>query len=114
MAFSSECLFYLSAEGCKFGEKCSHAHRQVEEQFSKWFERNSDRSAVALLKETKNLGCVFSGHGAAEFFIDFKEELKHDETNPMCSLHHGRIAQCQRTEPKSIAQQNLPRGFPSK
>ena len=56
---SPECLFYMSAEGCKFGEKCSHAHRWVEEQPSKWSKRNGDRSAVALLKETKNLGCVF-------------------------------------------------------
>ena len=27
-----ECLFYKSENGCRFGEKCSYAHRQVEEQ----------------------------------------------------------------------------------
>ena len=27
-----ECLFYKSENGCKFGEKCSYAHRQVDEQ----------------------------------------------------------------------------------
>ena len=26
-----ECLFYKSKSGCRFGEKCSYAHRQVEE-----------------------------------------------------------------------------------
>ena len=26
-----ECLFYKSESRCRFGEKCSHAHRQVEE-----------------------------------------------------------------------------------
>ena len=29
------CLFYKSKSGCRFGEKCSHAHRQVDEQPSK-------------------------------------------------------------------------------
>ena len=28
-----------------------------------------------------------SRYGAAEVFIDFAEELKHTETNPMCSIH---------------------------
>ena len=30
-----ECLFYKSENGCRFCEKCSYAHRQVEEQPSK-------------------------------------------------------------------------------
>ena len=30
-----ECLFYKSKNGCRFGEKCSYAHRQVDEQPSK-------------------------------------------------------------------------------
>ena len=33
------------------GEKCSHAHRQVEEQPSKRPKKNDDNSAVAVLKE---------------------------------------------------------------
>ena len=32
-----ECLFYKSENGCRFGEKYSYAHRQVEEQPSKRF-----------------------------------------------------------------------------
>ena len=32
-----ECLFYKSENGCRFGEKCSYAHRQVDEQPSKRF-----------------------------------------------------------------------------
>ena len=27
---SPECLFYKTKEGCRFGEKCFYAHRQVE------------------------------------------------------------------------------------
>ena len=42
---------------------------------------------VAMLKITRQLGCVSSGYGAAEIFIDFAEELKHTEANPKCSIH---------------------------
>ena len=72
-----ECLFYMSQNGCRFGEKCSCAHRQVEEQPSKRSKQNGDKSAVAMLKRneqhlrtgrpvldayssnTRQLGCVF-------------------------------------------------------
>ena len=72
-----ECLFYKSESGCRFGEKCSYTHRQVEEQPSKRSKKNGDKSAVALLKKneyhhrtgrpvvkvyssnTRQLGCVF-------------------------------------------------------
>ena len=53
-----ECLFYKSENGCRFGEKCSYAHRQFEEQPGKRSKKNCDRSAVALLKITRQLGCV--------------------------------------------------------
>ena len=72
-----ECLFYKSESGCRFGEMCSYAHRQAEEQPSKRSEKNGDKSAVATLKKnehhhrtgrlvvnayssnTRQLGCVF-------------------------------------------------------
>ena len=54
-----ECLFYKSESGCRLGEKCSYAHRQVEEQPSKRSKKNGDKSAVAMLKITRQLGCVF-------------------------------------------------------
>ena len=72
-----ECLFYKSEKGCRFGEKCSYAHRQVDEQPSKRSKKNGHKSAVALLKRneqhqrtgrsvldaylssTRKLGCVF-------------------------------------------------------
>ena len=37
-----ECLFYKSESGCRFGEKCSYAHRQVDEQPSKRSKKNGD------------------------------------------------------------------------
>ena len=46
-----ECLFYKTKSGCRFGEKCSYAHRQVDEQPSKRSKKNDDTSAVAMLKK---------------------------------------------------------------
>ena len=54
-----ECLSYMSENGCKFEEKCSYAHRQTDEQPSKRSQKNGDKSAVAILKNTRQLGCVF-------------------------------------------------------
>ena len=54
-----EWLFCKSKEGWNFGEKCSFAHRRVEEQPRTRSNRNDDKSTVAMLKETKNLNCVF-------------------------------------------------------
>ena len=46
-----ECLFYKNKNGCRFGEKCSFAHRQVDAQPTKWSKSNNDKSAVAILKK---------------------------------------------------------------
>ena len=46
-----ECLFYKNKNGCRFGEKCSFAHGQVDAQPTKWSKSNNDKSAVALLKK---------------------------------------------------------------
>ena len=45
-----ECLFCKTKSGCRFGEKCSYAHRQVDEQPTKRSKKNDDKSAVAMLK----------------------------------------------------------------
>ena len=50
-----ECLFYKTKSGCRFGEKCSYAHRQVDEQPTKRSEKNDDKSAVAMLKNVDHL-----------------------------------------------------------
>ena len=46
-----ECLFYKTKSGCRFGEKCSFAHRQVDELPTKRSKSNNDKSAVAMLKK---------------------------------------------------------------
>ena len=46
-----ECLYYKTKSGCRFGEKCAFAHRQVDEQPTKRSKTNNDKSAVAMLKK---------------------------------------------------------------
>ena len=46
-----ECLFYMTKSGCRFEEKCSYPHRQVDEQPGKRSKKNDDKSAVAMLKK---------------------------------------------------------------
>ena len=48
-----ERLFYKAKSGCRFGEKCSYAHRQVDEQPSKRSKKNDDKSAVVMLKKNE-------------------------------------------------------------
>ena len=38
-----ECLFYKNKGGCRFGERCSFAHRQVDAQPMKWQKRNPNQ-----------------------------------------------------------------------
>ena len=44
-------MFYKTKSGCRFGEKCSYAHREVDEQPTKRSKKNDDKSAVAMLKK---------------------------------------------------------------
>ena len=54
-----ECQFYTSESGCKFGDKCSFAHRLVEGQPGQKPKQDGDKSAVAILKDVRQLDCVF-------------------------------------------------------
>ena len=55
---ASSSLFYKCKSGCRIGAKCSYAHRQVDEQPSKRSKKKGDKSAVAMLKSTRQLGCA--------------------------------------------------------
>ena len=46
-----ECLYYKTKSSCRFGEQCSFAHRQVDEQPTKRSKTNDDESALAMLKK---------------------------------------------------------------
>ena len=131
-----ECLFYKTKSGCRFGEKCSYAHRQVEEQPNKRSAKNGDKSAVAMLKKNEShhrtrrpvvicvlikymtIGLRIPGYGAAKVFIDFTEELRHMETDPMCKTQESRCTSHSILETKILrsdifAQVNLIRAGPT-
>ena len=103
-----ECLFYKSENGCRFGEKCSYVHRQVEEQPSERFKKNGDKSAVAMLKITRQLGCVIQDMEPPKSSSILRKS-KHTEANPMCSIHWSLVASRWHSRPKSIAWNDVPR-----
>ena len=70
--------------------------RRVEEQPSKRPKKNGNKSAVDYIEDyTMTIRMCISRHGVAEIFIDFTEELNHDEINPMSSTHQSRIESSQ-------------------
>ena len=82
-----ECLFCKTKRGCRFGEKCSYAHRQVDEQPSKRYKKNGDKSAVAMLKKNDwhenerqpvvNRDKRHERSGRPDFNRDTRHELNH-------------------------------------
>ena len=54
-----ECQFYKSESGCKFCDECSFAHGHVECQTGKSLKMGGDKNPVAILKNVRELGCVF-------------------------------------------------------
>ena len=54
-----ECLFYKSGTGCKFGEKCSYAHRQVYEQPSKRCKKNGDKKCSGYAENYTTIGVAY-------------------------------------------------------
>ena len=52
---------------------------------------------------------AYSRIWAAEVFIDFTEELKHTETDPMCKIHESCCTSRRHSRPKSFARNDSPR-----
>ena len=77
-----------------FGKSALMRIARLKNSLAKRSKRNGDKSAVAMLKKYTTIGLRISGYGAAEVFIDFSEELKHTETNPMCKIHKSRRTSC--------------------
>ena len=53
-----ECQFLKSESGCKFGTECSFPQWKVEEQPKKRQKKGGDKSAVAMVKDVRQSGCV--------------------------------------------------------
>ena len=97
-----ECLFYKTKSGCRFGEKCSYAHRQVDEQPGERSKTNGDKRTVAVLKITQTIGLRIPRYGAAEIVVNLTEELRHAETNPTCKIHESRCTSPLKFETKIL------------
>ena len=102
-----ECLFYKSKNGCRFGEKCSFAHRQVDTQPTKWSKSNNDKSAVALLKKDDwhERESVANGHHDSSGKPDCKRGKKLGRNSSKRQLSDARQLGCvfqDMTPPKSI------------
>ena len=122
-----ECLFYKSENRCRFREKCSYAHRQVDEQPSKRSKKNDDRSAVAMLKECglhdrteKPVVCRDTRHAQGHGPVVWSslstrqlgcvfQDMEPPETNPMCKIHESRCTSRRHSRPTSFARIYLPR-----
>ena len=62
--------------GCRFGDKCSFAHRHVEGQPSKKPEKDGDKSAVAILKDARQLVCLFQDTEPPESLLILRKSPK--------------------------------------
>ena len=97
--------------------KSAYAHRQVDEQPSKRSKNNGDTSAVAMLKKHEPFDRtgrpvflrLIETRSAAEFFIDFTEELRHTGTDPMCNIHENRCTSRTHSRPKFFARNDFPK-----
>ena len=69
----------------------------------------TERPVVYDSSNTRQLGLRIPGYGAAEVFIDFTEELRHTETDPMCKIHESRCTARKHSRPKSFARNDLAR-----
>ena len=81
-----ECLFYKTKSGCRFEEKCSCAHRQVDEQLGKRSENNGGKSAVALLKIARQLVAYFKIWSRRSLHRFCKAVVRH--ANIRDKIHH--------------------------
>ena len=132
-----ECFFYKTKSGCRFGEKCSYAHHQVDEQPSKRSKNNGDKGAVAMLKKhelydrtgkpvvcrdtrhvrhgpvvynssnTRQLGCVFQDMEPPKSSSILRKSS--DMRNPTGKIHKSRCTLRIHSRPESFARTYLPR-----
>ena len=94
---------------CKFGDKCSYAHRQVDEQPCKKSKKNGDRVAVAILENTRQLGCVSQDLEPPKHSSILRESSNISKPIRCVQFTKSRVASRQHSRPKTIAWNILPR-----
>ena len=121
-----ECFFYKTKSGWRFGEKCSYAHRQVDEQPTKRSKKNDDKSAVAMLKKhesygrtqrpvvcassnTRQLGCVFQDMEPPKSSSILRKSSDMQKPIQRVKFHKSCCTSRIHSRPKSFARTDLPR-----
>ena len=99
----SACSTSQSENGCKFGDKCSYVHRQVDEQSSKKSEKNGGRIAVAFLKNARQVGCVSQNMEPPKYSSILRKSSTISKPIQRCSIHENRIAFCQHSRHQMVA-----------
>ena len=56
----------------------------------KWSKKNGDKSAVAVLKISRQLGCVFQDMKLQKSSSILRKSFRHAPTNPTCEIHESR------------------------
>ena len=100
-------LVLQNKDGCRFGEKCSFAHRQVDAQPTKWSKSKNDKSAVALLKKGnwQERGSVTDRYHDRSGRPDKRSDKKLGQNSSKRQLSDARQLGCvfqDMTPPKSI------------
>ena len=70
-----------------FGKSALMHAARLMNSMAKSQKQNGDNSAVAFLKNTRQLGCVFQDMEPPKSSSILRKSFKHTETHPMCSIH---------------------------
>ena len=77
MTYSRMLVLQVRKRGCRFGEKCSYAHRQVDEQPGKRSKKTGDKSAVGYVGNYTTMELRISDMEPPKSTTILPEDLKH-------------------------------------
>ena len=78
--------------GCKIGAECSFPHWKVEEQPNKKPKKGDDKSAVAIVKNVRQLSCVSQDIEPRDSVTNSRKGTKSVGTSSTSTIHKGCIA----------------------
>ena len=97
-----ECLYYKTKSGCRFVRLKNSPAKGPKRMVTKV-------KTVAMLKSTRQLGCVLQDKEPPKSSSILRKKLRHTETEPMCKIHESRCTSRKNSRPKSFARNDLPR-----
>ena len=95
--------------GADFGKSALMRIARLIERPSKRSKKNGDKRAVAMLKNTRQLGCVFQDMEPPKSSSILRKSSDMAETDPMCKIHESRCTSRRHSRPKSFGRTFLPR-----